>query len=80
MSNVMLKARIADINRQLAEKNLLAEQYAMELRELLDPGVMDYTTLPMRTFRKTFEQLDILWVEMGDLKKQRSKLEEALNG
>jgi hypothetical protein len=80
MSNALLRAKVADINRQLAEKNLLAEQYAMELREMLDPSIMDYHTLPMRSFRKTFELLDILWVEMGDLKLQRTKMETALNG
>ena len=78
MSNALLRAKIADINRQLAEKNLLAEQYAMELRELLDPSIMDYTTLPMLSFRKTANHLDNLWAEMCGLKKQVAKMEEAV--
>jgi len=80
MSNQMLRAKIADINRQLEEKNLLAEQYAMELREMLDPSIMDYTTLPMLSLRKTQRHLDDLWAEMCDLKKQAAKMETALNG
>jgi hypothetical protein len=80
MSNALLRAKIADINRQLAEKNLLAERYVMDLREMLDPSIMDYTTLPMLSFRKDAAALDTLWVEMRELKKQGAKMEAALNG
>ncbi|MCK9420224.1 MAG: hypothetical protein M0R70_12680 [Nitrospirae bacterium] len=80
MSNQLLRAKIADANRRLAEKNLLAEQYTMELREMLDPSIMDYTTLPMLTYRETSKALDCLWVEMCELKKQIQKMETALNG
>jgi len=80
MSIQMLRAKINDANRQLAEKNLLAEKYVMDLREMLDPSIMDYTTLPMLSFRKDAVALEVLWLEMCDLKKQIAKMEAALNG
>ena len=83
MSNerAQLRAEIAIANRKIAEKNLLAEQYAMELREMLAPSIMDYyAELPMLSFGTTFDQLKIIWREMGDLKKQVAKMETALNG
>ncbi len=80
MSNALLRAKIADAKRQLEEKNLLAEQYTMELREMLDPSIMDYTTLPMLLFRKTAAQLDILWEELWELKRQIDKMEKFING
>lgn len=78
MSNALLRAKINDINRQLAEKNLLAEQYVMDLREMLDPAIMDYTTLPMLSFRKDAAALDALWIEMCELKRQVVKMEAVL--
>lgn len=78
MSNALIRAKIADAKRQLEEKNLLAEQYTMELREMLDPAIMDYTTLPMLSFRKTSTLLDDLWSDMCELKKQVQKMEAAL--
>lgn len=79
MSNALIRAKIADANRQLAEKNLLAEQYVMDLREMFDPSIMDYTTLPMLSIRRDTAALDALWVEMCDIKRQVAKMEAALN-
>ncbi len=80
MSNALIRAKIADARRQLEEKNLLAEQYTMELREMLDPAIMDYTTLPMLSFRRSASLLDYLWIEMCELKKQIDKMEKIVNG
>ena len=82
MSNerTLLRAKVADAKRQLEEKNLLAEQYTMELREMLDPSIMDYTTLPMLSFRKTADLLGALWSHMHELKRQIEKMEKIING
>lgn len=74
------RAQLADKKRQLAEQNLLAESHVMELRNILDPYIDDYTTLKMNLGRAEWSSLDRLFTEMTELKKQIEKMERDLNG
>ncbi len=74
------RAQLADKKRQLAEMNLRAESHVIELRNILDPYIEDYTTLRMNIGRAEWKALDKLWGEMVELKKQIERMERDLNG
>lgn len=69
------KAKLLDKKRSLEEMNLRAEAHVIELRNILDPYLDDYTGLKMRLFRAEREALERLWDEMTELKRQIEKME-----
>jgi hypothetical protein len=81
MSDIaMQKARLADKKRQLQELNLRAEAHVIELRNILDPYIEDYTTLKMGLGKAEWQALERAHAEMMELKRQIEKMERDLHG
>ncbi len=74
------RAKLADKKRQFAEMNLRAEAHVIELRNILDPYIEDYSTLRMNIGMVEWKALEKLHAEMTELKKQIEKMERDLNG
>ncbi len=76
----MQRAKLADKKRQLQELNLRAEAHVIELRNILDPYIEDYSTLKMSLGNAEWDALQRVHVEMCRLKDQIAKMERDLNG
>ncbi len=74
----MMKGKLADKKRQLAEWNLRAEKHVIELRNNLDIFTEDYTTLRINTLENEFGLLKMLHEQMCRLKAEIEKLEKTL--
>lgn len=76
----MQRARLADKKRTLEELNLRAEAHVIELRNILDPYIEDYSTLRMNIGKAEWQALEKVYEEMTELTRQIAKMERDLNG
>jgi len=76
----MQRARLADKKRTLEELNLRMKSSVSELRNILDPYAVDFTTLRMNVGLAEWSALFDAWEKACELKKQIAAMERDLNG
>ena len=76
----MQRARLADKKRTLEELNLRMRSSVFELRNILDPYAVDFTSLRMNVGLAEWSALFDTWEKACELKKQITHMERDLNG
>jgi hypothetical protein len=77
---VLLKARIAENKKRLADLNRRAENHIIILRDIIDPSEEDSNNLDLCRAQTTLEDFIALNEEKLLLKSAIAKMERELNG
>jgi hypothetical protein len=77
---LLLKARISEKKKRLAEMELRADSYTRMLRDIIDPYSGDFTEFDMDRAELIVQDFHAVWCEARALKAEIARMEKDLNG